>query len=161
MSIRSWWEGLLERERQIVSVGGVIVGALLFYALIWSPLSDAVSDRKMQVASQRQLLVFLQRASQKVSQLRASGISVDATIENGGLLTMVEQSLASQQLSSYLKQVQQPIPNQITLNFEDMPFDKLIQWLQMLITAHGVHVQHLSVTRLPTIGAVNAQVVLK
>jgi general secretion pathway protein M len=161
MSIRSWWENLQDRERRMLSVGAPVVGILVIYALIWSPLSDSVTDHKMQVASQKQLLVFLQRASRKISQLQASGISVDASVESGGLLTLVEQSLSSQQLSNYLKQVQQPTQNQIRLNFEDVPFDKLMQWLQMLITTHGIRVERFSATRLSKMGEANVQVVLK
>lgn len=160
MSIRAWWENLLERERRMLSVGGFIVGILVIYALIWSPLSNLVFDYKTQVTSKRQLLVFLQRASQKISQLQSSGISVDASVKSGGLLTVVEQSLSSQQLSHYLKQVQQPTQNQITLNFDNVPFDKLMQWLQMLITTQGVRVVHFSATRL-SMGEANVQVVLR
>ncbi len=160
MNIRAWWEGLLDRERQMVSIGAAIVGVLMIYALIWSPLSDAVADRKTQVESQQHLLIYLQQASAKITRLKASGISVDATVDNAGLLALVEQTLGSQQLNSYLKQVQQPQQNQITLTFEKVPFDKLMQWLQMLSTSHGIHVQNLSATRLVVIGTADVQMVL-
>lgn len=161
MNIRSWWESLLDRERQMISVGSAIVGLLIIYALIWSPLSDAVLDRKTQVESQRQLLIYLQHASVKIKQLKASGITVDAVVDNNaGLLALVEQTLGSLQLNSYLKQVQQPQQNQIALTFEKVPFDKLMQWLQMLSTMHGIHVQNLSATRLAVIGTADVQMVL-
>lgn len=160
MNIRAWWESLLDRERQMVSIGAAIVGVLMIYALIWSPLSDAVLDRKTQVESQQQLLIYLQHAATKIGRLKASGITVDATADNTGLLALVEQTLGSQQLNSYLKQVQQPQQNQIALTFEKVPFDKLMQWLQMLSTTHGIHVQNLSATRLVVIGTADVQMVL-
>ena len=150
----------MDRERYMVAIGGVIVGVLLVYVLVWSPLSEAVFDRQTQVESQQQLLIYLQHASAKISQLKASGISVDAAIDNTGLLALVEQTLGSQQLNSYLKQVQQPQQNQIALTFEKVPFDKLMRWLQVLSTTQGVHVQNLSATRLMVIGTADVQMVL-
>lgn len=160
MTMRDWWENLLDRERRIVAVGSVIVGVLLIYALIWSPLSDAVADRKLQVESQRQLLIYLQQASAKISRLKASGISVDATVDSTGLLALVEQTLGSQQLNHYLKQVQQLQKNQIALTFEKVPFDKLMQWLQTLSTTHDIRVQNLSANRLAVIGTADVKMVL-
>lgn len=160
MTIRAWWESLQDRERQMLSIGVIIVGVLMIYGLIWSPLSDAVLDRKTQVESQQQLLIYLQQASAKIERLKALGIAVDASVDNTGLLTLVEQTLGSQQLNSYLKQVQQPQQNQIALTFEKVPFDKLMQWLQILSTTRGIHVQNLSATRLMVIGTADVQMVL-
>jgi general secretion pathway protein M len=160
MTIRAWWESLQDRERQMVAIASAVVGVLLIYALIWSPLSDAVADRKTQVDSQHQLLIYLQHASAKIARLKASGISVDATVDNTGLLALVEQTLGSQQLNSYLKQVQQPQKNQIALTFEKVPFDKLMQWLQTLSTTHGIRVQNLSANRLAVVGTADVKMVL-
>lgn len=161
MNMREWWDGLLERERRIVSVGSVIVAVLLVYALIWSPLSDSVLDRKTQIVSQKQLLVFLRHASEKIVSLRASGVVISADGANNNLLGVVEQTLASQQLSSYLKQIQQADQNQIELMFKGVPFDKFMQWLQVLIVKHDLHVARLTATRLGTIGTVDVQLSLK
>ncbi len=160
MNMRSWWEGLQDRERQMISIGAAMVGVLMIYALIWSPLSDAVVDRKTQVESQQQLLIYLQHASTKISRLKASGITVDTAVDNTGLLALVEQTLGSQQLNSYLKEVKQPQQNQIALTFEKVPFDKLMQWLQVLSTTHGVYVQNLFATRLMVIGTADVKMVL-
>ena len=126
MSLKTWWENLADRERHIVAIGCVVVGVLFIYTAIWSPLSDAVADRKMQVTTHRELLHYLQHASQTISQLKTQGIVVDAKGDID-LLSLVEQTLSQQDLSAYLKQVQQPQQNQIALTFEGVPFDKLMQ----------------------------------
>jgi general secretion pathway protein M len=159
VNFKSWWENLADRERQIASVGAMFVGILVMYALIWSPLSDVVADRKMQVTTHRQVLQYLQHASQTIAQLKAQGVVVDAQ-GNIDLLSLVEQTLSQQGLSTYLKQVQQPQQKQVNLIFENVPFDKLMQWLQMMMQ-HGVDVQHFSATKLPAAGtaAVNMTLV--
>jgi general secretion pathway protein M len=159
VSFKSWWENLADRERHIVAIGCMVVGILFIYTAIWSPLSDAVVDRKIQVTTHRQLLRYLQHASQTISQLKTQGVVVDAK-GNIDLLSLAEQTLSQQDLSAYLKQVQQPQQNQIALTFENVPFDKLMQWLQMMTSQHGILISQLTATRLPIVGTANVQMTL-
>ncbi|OGT43510.1 MAG: hypothetical protein A3F13_00205 [Gammaproteobacteria bacterium RIFCSPHIGHO2_12_FULL_40_19] len=159
MNMRSWWENLLDRERQMLTVGGILGGILFVYAAIWTPLSDAVEDRKMAVVTQHQLLHDLKNTSAKIQQLKAEGVHADIS-DNIDLLSMAEQTLSQEALSTYLKQVKQPDKNQVALTFENIPFDKLMQWLQTLTTSYGVHVLQLNATRLPVIGVANVTIVI-
>lgn len=159
MNIKAWWSGLLDRERQMLTVAGVVVGIYLVYSLIWSPLSDAVTDRKTQVQSQQTLLQYMQHASTVIQQYKASGMTVGDMTTASNLLSVVEESASTQDLSSYIKQVAQPQPNQIELTIEAVPLDKLMQWVQTLST-HGVGVSQFSATRLPTIGTANVKMIL-
>ncbi|EKD77292.1 MAG: hypothetical protein ACD_42C00396G0007 [uncultured bacterium] len=159
MNIKNRLENLADRERRIALVGGVLVAALIFYAVIWSPLSSAVDDSKKQLYTQRSLLLYLKKSSQKIQQLKASGVTVSVT-SNADLLSVLEQSLSSQSLSSYLKQVNEPQQNQFALTFKAVPFDKLMQWLQMMSSTHGVTVKQLSATRLMTVGLADVQITL-
>ena len=159
-TFKNWFNSLQDRERHIVSLGGVIVVMLLLYMLIWSPLSNTVSYYKNRVKSQSQLLRYAQHAKALIQRYQSSGISVSTKTDASGLLAVVEQSLSAQTLSQYLKQVQQPAHNQIALTFDNVPFDKLMQWLQTLTTTHDVSVKQLSATRLPMIGAAHVQIIL-
>lgn len=158
-NIKNWWGGLLDRERHMLTVGGILVGIFLIYAAIWSPLSNAVQDKKTEVVTQRKLLRYLQHASSTISELKTEGIHVSAA-SNADLLSLAEQTLSQQDLSHFLKQVQQPTQNQIALTFENAPFDKLMQWVQTLATQQGVRVTQLSAQRLPMIGTANVKMTL-
>lgn len=160
MNIQNWWDSLQDRERQMLSVGGIIGGILFVYAVLWNPLSDAVDNQKMALQSQQQLLHYIHRASATISQYKAMGITVETTSNSDGLLSLVEQTAASAQLSDHLKQVQQTAKNQLSLTLENVPFDSLLQWLQALSTSHGVRVSEFSATRLPTDGVANVKMVL-
>ena len=160
MNIRNWWDTLQERERQMLSIGGVIGGILFVYAVLWSPLSNAVDDQKIQVQSQQQLLQYIHRAQVTISQYKAMGITIENASNSDGLLSLVEQTAAAAQLSDALKQVQQTANNQLTLTFENVSFDLLMQWLQTLSTTHGVSVSEISATRLPTSGVANVKMIL-
>src|SRR3990167_1014199 len=155
-NIKNWWGGLLDRERQMLMIGGIAVGIFLIYAAIWSQLSDAVQDRKTEVVTQRKLLHYLQNASSTITELKTEGIQVSAA-SNADLLSLAEQTLSQQDLSNFLKQVQQPKQNQIALTFQSVPFDKLMQWLQTLATQHGVRVTQLSAQGLVMLGRANVR----
>lgn len=162
MNIRNWWDTLQDRERHVLSISGLIGGILFIYMVMWSPLSNAVDDRKIQVQSQQQLLQYIHHANATIAQYKAMGITVENTSSNAnGLLSLVEQTAAAAQLSAHLKQVQQTAKNQLSLTFENVPFDPLLQWLQTLSTTHGVRVSEISATRLPTLGVVNVKMVLR
>ncbi|MCX7125507.1 MAG: type II secretion system protein M [Gammaproteobacteria bacterium] len=158
-TLKSWWENLQERERQVLSIGGTVLGILFIYLAIWSPLSSAVADQKHQVTAQTDLLNYLQQASTHIQALKASGIQVVAG-ENADLLTLAEQSLSAGGLTAFLKQVQQPQDDQVSLTFEKAPFDKLMQWTQTLAMLHGVSVVSLSATRLSVTGTADVKMVL-
>ena len=151
MNMRSWWENLLDRERQMLTVGGILGGILFVYAAIWTPLSDAVEDRKMAVVTQHQLLHDLKNTSAKIQQLKAEGVHADIS-DNIDLLSMAEQTLSQEALSTYLKQVKQPDKNQVALTFENIPFDKLMQWLQTIWAANSISVVAFSATPQTVVG---------
>ena len=157
--IKNAYHHLQDRERRLLSIGSVILALLFIYGFIWSPLSTSVSNYKITLQSQRQLLQYLQRASTKIQQLNASGIHIAST-HSADLLMLAEETLSQQTLSPFLKQVAQPQPNQITLTFENVPFDKLMQWLQTLAMKQGVQVSQLSATKSSVVGAANVTMVL-
>lgn len=160
MNLKNWWENLLDRERKILSVSGGALAILLIYALIWSPLSGAVLDKEKEVSSQQQVLQYLRHVAETVQQIKSSGVNLQATV-SGDLLTAAEQTLSQQDLSSYLKQVQQQKQNQLSLTFEKVPFDELMQWLQTFSVTHAARITQLSATRLPVMGEANVKIVLE
>lgn len=160
MNIKIRWDNLLDRERQILSIGGVLVGILFIYAVIWSPLSNAVANQKTRLQSQQQLLQYIQNANRLIAQYKASGIAVHVATTDTNLLSEAQKTLSKQGLSVFLKQVQQPTSNQLSLTFDAVPFDHLMAWLENLTTTRGVKVLQLSATRLPEMGMAEVKVVL-
>lgn len=159
MTIKNWWDNLVERERRLLSIGGAVVGLFCIYALVWSPLSGVVTDAKMRIESQYQLLGYLHRASQTIAAYQSQGIQANAA-NDADLLSLAESTLAEAQLSQQLKQVQQTDQTHIALTFEKVPFDKLMTWLQLIAAQHNVHVKSFTATKLETAGLVDASITL-
>lgn len=159
MTIKNWWDNLIERERRILSIGGTVVGLFCIYAFVWSPLSDAVTDGKTRIESQHRLLGYLHGASQTIEAYQSQGIQANASTD-ADLLSLAESTVAQAQLSQQLKQVQQTDQNHIALTFEKVSFDKLMTLLQSLAAQHNVHVKSFTATKLATAGLVDASITL-
>ena len=156
---RQQWRIFSDREKSIAIIGSTTIVILFVYFVLWCPLSDLVAQDKAEFQSQKKLLIYFQTASHKIQLIRASGIQV-GNHKDDNLLALVEKTLSQEKLSLYLKQVQQPHQNTITLTFNNVPFQPLMRWLQKLITTEGVHIQQFKAYRLSTPGAVNATIVL-
>lgn len=157
--IKQQWQIISDREKKLAMMGGIFIATLFVYLIFWCPLSDLVSHDKLQFQNEKKLLLYLQQASQEIHLIQASGIQLNVH-DNENLLALAEQTLSQAKLSMYLKQVQQPHQSQITLTFHRAPFQRLMQWLQIIISTQGVQIQEFHAMRLSTSGAVNAVVVL-
>lgn len=155
--IKSWWEQLSERDQRILKIGAPIVIVLLFYVLVWSPLSTAIEDRKQTIASTQSLLLFMQRSWLSISRYATVPKSVQAT---GDILSVVEAALSQQNMTRYLKSVNEPSPGELLLSFKSVPFDQLIKQLQQLLENDGIHVKKLNASKQSKSGIVDARVLL-
>ena len=105
------------------------------------------------------MLQFLKNAQQKIQLFEKQGVVVGSG-NDSDLLTLTEKTLSSQHLSMYLKQVQEPKQKKITLTFEKVPFDALMQWLNQLIKLRNVDVTQFSAEKLPDVGTANVTMTL-
>lgn len=157
--LKSWLFTLSDRERYFLMAGSVVVSILFFYVVLWCPLSNSVADNKKQFRLQKQRLIYLQTALQNIQMRKAAGIQITDT-SSFDLLALVEQTITQEQLSAFVKQVQQPQPKEMLVTFEQVSFQRLMRWLQVLATTYGVCIKRFSAERLPISGTVNATVVL-
>lgn len=154
------WHIFSDREKRLTVIGGITIIVLFVYFVLWCPLSGLVDRDKTQFQSQKKLLSYLQNASHEIQVIKASGIQVN-NHEDGNLLALVEQTLSQEKLSSYLKQVQQLHQNKITLTFDRVPFQQLLQWLQKLIAMHDVQIQQFNAHRLSVDGTASVVIVIR
>ena len=69
-ALKNWFFALSKREQYTVAVGGILVAVLLFYWLIWSPLSAHVDGLRQNVSDHQQLLVYAEQVKKKLLHSR-------------------------------------------------------------------------------------------
>lgn len=75
------------RERQTVTIGGVLAGILLFYMLLIRPLSNAVDDADAQIQARQATLQDMEHLAEEARVLRDA---LPRRAENVNLLSYIE-----------------------------------------------------------------------
>lgn len=121
------WQGVSKRERLYLKIAGVFVVLLLINYMIYTPLSNAVSNIKTEFSYQQDLVQWMQprvqtlRGNQSKQQVQA--------VSAGELLPTIDNRLKSASFARTAEQVTQTNDNQVRVNFTDVPFDQLLSWL--------------------------------
>lgn len=140
-TLRRRWDGLQTREQQLLRLGAVIFGLLLFYLLIIDPVYSGRADAEQRLQSTRDAFSVVQ---QQASDLKSSssGAGVPGT---GSLLTQVESSAQKEGLRGALKRLQPAGNDQVQVSLEGASYQQVMQWLSNLrlqgVTAQRVDIQ--------------------
>lgn len=155
--IRTAFEKLSARERQLVLVAVGTVAVLLLYLAIWEPLVNAHARRAEALESARAVAVRIEAAAALVQ-----GRSGAAARQNGTLLSVIDQSSREPTLGKAPSRIQPDGAGEKTVKvwFDDVPFDKLMRWLGELESRHGVRVASAEIARGGAAGLVTVQLSL-
>ena len=155
--MRDWLAGLDARERAMVIGGAVAAAVIVFWGLIWAPLSSRTNELTDAVDSKQRMLTTLQRA-RAISA--AGGPQVDAAARQS-LVLLVDQTHRSFGLEGSLARNQPDGADGIRVTLQEAAFDGLVAWLAALRTSYGVTVESATIDSARAVGAVNATVVLR
>ncbi len=150
--LQSYWQGLSERDRSMLSVGGVVVLIYLFYLLIYSPLISAVEMKSKQWVERKETLQWMQ-TQLKVPKTQPS--------KDVNLLPVLSTQLKQTSFTRFPYQLQQTGAHTLQLSFENVPYIEFMSWLQKLGKEYTVTIVDLTVTRTKTPGLVKLQLVFE
>src|SRR5258708_5249324 len=159
--MRSRWNALPPRDRQVLGVGAVIVALLLGWALVWQPLAMARARLAQRVAEDRGALASMRAAQGELPALAATAARTGADRQGKALLALADASARSAGLSNALKRVEPASARSVRVSFEAANFDQLVGWIENLGRDYAVEASDLSVDRAEGIGLVNARVTLE
>lgn len=159
--MRDWFENLETREQLFVGIGGLVVAAIVLWGLLWLPLDKGHRNMQASVADWQRSL----------AELRAIGATAQAGDTTSGSrrvstsespVVIVDRTLRERSLNNTVKR-QQPTPNGVRVEFENVAFDQLVVWLGDLNTRHSMEVQagSLSLASRAGPGRINASLTLE
>jgi general secretion pathway protein M len=158
--MREWFDSLAHRERITVVVGGVVVGIMLFWALVIAPLDNGVEKLSKRVDDKRALIVWMQQASARIKRAGPAAANGGDDGEQS-LVVVIDRSARSVGLGSALQRNQPVGEDGIRVQLRDAPFDSMTRWLTQLKTANGLALDSASIERTDAPGAVNASLILR
>lgn len=158
--MKAWWSALSERDRRMLSVGGLVVAALLFWALWFDPLLQSRRNLADSVKQAEADLVYMQAASQRLAALQSSGTA--SVFDRGGrsLLALADASAREAQLANVLKRIEPVSAGRVSVWLEAAPFDAMAGWLERLQNNYGIRAEEFSLSRAAGPGQVDARIVL-
>lgn len=159
--IRTWWDTLSLRDQRTAAVGGVVVAAMLGWALIWHPLALKRAELRETVDAQRRDLAYVRFATAEVERLRAAGKHSRGDRQGRSLLALADASARAGGLEGALRRVEPVGASSVRVSFEFARFDALVGWIEGLTRDYGIEATDFSADRADGVGLVNARVTLQ
>ena len=158
--IQHWYQGLQQRERQLVLAAAAVIIVTLFYLIIWEPVHKSIEEQTQKYHSQTGILQWMQSAAAEVNTLRASGSAKRRTGGNQPVTLLVENSASTAGLKPYLSKLESTSDKGARVTIDAASFDQLLIWLNTLQTQYGISVTSANVDRDDKPGAVNVRMTL-
>ncbi len=158
--MRAWFESLDLRERILVCVAAAVVGAALFYSLLWQPLHQRQLGLHEEIGQARELTVFVQRVAATARQSSA-GNRRPSGGGNRSLLSLVDETTKQRGLKDAVKRIQPEGDQLVRVWLEGAEFDAVVQWLNELSTRHGVAMDNGNLDREDQPGRIKARFTLQ
>jgi len=150
------WRARPERERSVLAAGALVIGVMLYVAVVWLPLERMRARIAADLPALRASIASLERDAAEVKRLRATPSSIPA---NKAPLPMIMRSgVWARELPGV--QLTLPDENHVKLSGADIPFSALLDWLTTVLAAHGLRVESARIEALAAPGRVRAELTL-
>lgn len=159
--MKDWFYGLEPREQLFVGIGAVLVAVIILWAGLWLPLDNGHRNLEQSVGTWQRSLSELRQISAAMQGGSGAAGSQRATSSDSPVV-IVDRTLRERSLNNTVKR-QQPTPNGVRVEFENVAFDQLVVWLGELSSRYSMDVQagSLSLASRAGPGRVNASLTLE
>jgi len=130
-----WWNARQQRERQIVIVGAIFVVIFIFYEALWAPVEKARHLAELALQQTRTVANRLEAVATEVAQNRGAGGGAFRTMP---LLSAVDQATHRPELGKEPSRIQPENEREVKVWLDDVPFDALVTWLNLVNTQYGI-----------------------
>ena len=150
----SWWLGRTDQERKFLTVGGVVVGVSLVYALLLAPAIEGRDSLRRSLPALRQQAAQLQTMAAEAQALAATPSPSVAPMSSEALnASMAQRGLKAGSVTmtgEYAK-----------IQFNGVSFANLVSWLDAQRRENRVQVQDAAFTAKGAVGEVDATLTLR
>lgn len=144
------------RERIVLAAGAVIAAVLIFWRLVWMPLTGGVAEMRAELDEKTRLHVDLLRAAAIAPR---EGPARSRSTQS--VLVLVNQMVQGHGLGGAVTRTRLEGTNGVDVSFQNAPFNAVLSWLVALETEHGVSVESASINGSRQPGLVNGQIRLR
>jgi len=145
-AIKKYWEGLEQRERLILSVGGVVVSLILIYALIWQPWHKSLNSMKKEIQPLRSDLVWIRQHAEIIKNGGQATSNLQG--QDQSLLSVIQSTAKKGRVDGAIKQMTPNNDDEVRVVLEDVNFNNWVKWVDELFLKYGVKIQQVKADRI-------------
>jgi general secretion pathway protein M len=149
--MKARWQQLNTREQRLVSIMAIAVLIFILYSAIWQPLNDNLVKANKKLIRQQALLTWVTESTTHYQQAKRHA---KVNNESGSLSAIVNKSASSYELTITRMQ---PQGNDLQVWIDNVPFTKLLLWLEHLANTKGLQVQGIDVAHAERTGEVTVR----
>jgi general secretion pathway protein M len=154
--MKAYFTNLNPREQKIVLVAVILLLLFLPYQFIYAPFQQSLSDMTKKADIAMQNINWMKNKSLEVRKLKGTGNASGASKQS--LLTLIETTTKQNKLNKNIRKVQPAGSSNVKVWLDDLPFDNLMQWLDNLVSTHGLTIQDITIEKQSNEGIVNAKI---
>ncbi len=132
--LKVYWAGLAPREQMLLKALAVVLGVLLLYWLLWSPIESAQQQAQQKLESARKEWLWLNEQQSKLAA-QPNRIQPARVDSQARLTSYLQQQLRQQNLSKYLSQmvtVKTGRNDGVEVVFDEVPAPRFFRWLSKM-----------------------------
>lgn len=153
--MKNYLSNLNERERWMVIIGGICLILYLYYAILYAPLANKVTQQSTLLTEKMQTLSWTQQM-----QKQAHAPKERKSVDNNQLLSILDTQLKRDEILKNPYQIQQTASGEIQISFDEVPFTLFMAWLAKLNDRYSIAVKQMNVDHLATPGVVRLSIIL-
>lgn len=138
-AVLEYWQSLKEQEQKLLMVAGGIFVIFVFVMGVWRPLNNAIETSTKELKKQQDLSVWMQSSIVKIKQANPK-----ASMSSGSLSQVVNSTRNKYQITI---SKMQPKDNTLRLTVESVEFNKLVDWLTLLVEKHQVTIVKIDMSK--------------
>jgi len=155
-----WLDTLEQRERYIVIAGSISLLIILFYLIIWEPVTSKHEQQQLQYDSQRQLYSWMKNAGNEIRSLNAAGGNDISRFRNQSISSLADRSAITSGVKPFIEKIDQSKKG-VKVRLKAADFDRIVIWLTDLQNKYGIIASKVKVEKTKVKGAVDAQITLE
>lgn len=153
--MKDYFNALNEREKWTVIGGGVCLIIFIYYVLLYSPLTDAVTQKSAQLIEQTETLQWMEKVKQE-------GYSTQKKqkVDNSQLLTLIATQLKEEQTLNSPFKLEQTSSGEVQLSFDEVPFSLFVTWFSKINEKYTFTIKQFDIEKTKTSGITKLMIII-
>lgn len=158
-NLKAGWNARSSSEKRTLIIGGILLIGMLYFSMVWAPLSKKLASTDESISSLQQQKVWMQQSAQQIRASGAANSRANAS-QRQSLLAITDRTLRSSGLTEALERIQPDGSSRVRVWLSAADFDQALNWLAALQNQHAISADAVGIERSETANVVSLRATL-